>query len=57
MTDVARRHHDPAGSMLEEALCTIRQKASQVRFGTITLTLHEGRPTQVEVSEKTRFQP
>jgi hypothetical protein len=40
---------------LEEALRIIRDKADQVRFGTITLTIHEGRLTQMEVTEKRRF--
>ena len=40
---------------LEEALGVIREKADSVRFGTITLTIHEGRLTQLEVTEKRRF--
>ena len=43
----------PAG--LEEALRTIREKAATLPFGTLTLTIHEGRVTQLEVSEKRRF--
>ena len=42
---------------LEEALRIIREKADQVRFGTITLTIHEGKLTQMEVTEKRRFGP
>jgi hypothetical protein len=46
-----------AGSLqtLEEALRVIREKAGHLRFGTITLTIHEGRLTQLEVTEKRRF--
>jgi hypothetical protein len=40
---------------LEEALRVVREKADSVRFGTITLTIHEGRLTQLEVTEKRRF--
>lgn len=43
----------PAG--LEEALCAIRERAAALPFGTLTLTIHEGRVTQLEVSEKRRF--
>ena len=43
----------PAG--LEEALRTIREMAATLPFGTLTLTIHEGRVTQLEVSEKRRF--
>lgn len=56
MTDVAKRAGTAPGS-IEEVLAAIREKASAIRFGTITLTFHEGRPTQLEVAEKTRFQP
>ena len=40
---------------IDEALLVVREKAGSVRFGTITLTIHEGRLTQLEVSEKRRF--
>ncbi len=57
MTDLARRQsHATAGALIEEALDAIRDKAGAIRFGTITLTLHEGRVTQLEISEKKRFQ-
>ena len=40
---------------LEEALHVVKEKAASVRFGTITLTIHEGKLTQLEVTEKRRF--
>ena len=43
----------PAG--LEEALRVIREKAAALPFGTLTLTIHDGRVTQLEVNEKRRF--
>jgi hypothetical protein len=43
----------PAG--LEEALRLIRDRAAALPFGTLTLTIHEGRVTQLEVNEKRRF--
>ena len=42
---------------LEEAMGIIRDKAQALRFGTITLTLHEGRLTQLDINEKRRFAP
>lgn len=42
-------------SILDQALRTIGDAAGRVRFGTITLTLHDGKPTQLEISEKQRF--
>jgi hypothetical protein len=46
-------HPIPAG--LEEALRVIREKAAALPFGTLTLTIHDGRVTQLEVAEKRRF--
>jgi hypothetical protein len=43
----------PAG--LEEALRVMLEKVSTLSFGTLTLTIHEGRVTQLEISEKRRF--
>lgn len=57
MQTLARRSHENAASDLDEALRVVREKADQVRFGTITLTIHDGRLTQLEVSEKRRFGP
>jgi hypothetical protein len=48
---------EPAPGPIEEALRIIREKAGSLRFGTITLTMHEGRLTQLEVNEPRRFQP
>ncbi len=55
MNDVLSRRAPSAESVLNDALQTIREKAASVRFGTITLTLQEGRLTQLEISEKKRF--
>jgi hypothetical protein len=55
MGDLAFANRSGPLQTLEEALRVIREKADQVRFGTITLTIHEGRLTQMEVTEKRRF--
>ena len=47
--------HSRSSATLEQALEAIREKASAVRFGTITVTIHEGTVTQLEVTEKRRF--
>ena len=33
----------------------VRQKVAAIRFGSVQITVHEGRVTQVESLEKTRF--
>ncbi len=55
MNDVAAANRHYALAALDEALGVVREKAASVRFGTITLTIHDGKLTQLEVSEKRRF--
>jgi len=40
---------------LDEWLIVVRARAREMRFGSIQITVHEGRVTQVEATEKTRF--
>lgn len=35
----------------------VRQKVAAIRFGSVQITVHDGRVTQVESLEKTRFSP
>ena len=35
----------------------VRRKVAAIRFGSVQITVHEGRVTQVEAIEKTRFVP
>ena len=40
---------------VEAVLATIRECLETVRFGSIALTIHEGRVVQLEVTEKRRL--
>ncbi len=42
---------------LEESLASVREALSGLRFGTIVLTVHEGRLVQIDVTEKKRLKP
>jgi hypothetical protein len=42
---------DPKNDWLE----VVRQNVANLRFGSVQITVHEGRVTQVESIEKTRF--
>jgi hypothetical protein len=55
MLGSAREALNAAPAGLEEAMRVIREKAAALPFGTITLTIHDGRVTQLEVNEKRRF--
>ena len=41
----------------QEWLELVSQKVSKLRFGSVQVTVHDGRVTQVETIEKTRFVP
>jgi len=41
----------------ESWLAVVKKKIEGIRFGSIQITVHEGRVTQVEAVEKTRFSP
>jgi hypothetical protein len=44
-----------APSSIEPWLEIVRQKVVAMRFGSVQIVVHEGRVTQVESTEKTRF--
>ena len=41
----------------EEAIAAIRDHLQTIRFGSIALTIHEGRIVQLDVTEKRRLSP
>ena len=44
-----------AAAAVEAALATIREYLENVRFGSIALTIHDGKIVQLEVTEKRRL--
>ncbi len=44
-----------APSPIEPWLEVVRQKVAAMRFGSVQIVVHEGRVTQIESTEKTRF--
>ncbi|MHB1080544.1 MAG: YezD family protein [Prosthecobacter sp.] len=40
---------------IEPWLEVVRQKVAAMRFGSVQIVVHEGRVTQIENTEKTRF--
>ena len=45
----------PPSTPIDAALATIREYLENVRFGSIALTIHDGRIVQLEVTEKKRL--
>ena len=50
-------HRAPFRDATEEALDAIREHLNRVRFGSLSITLHDGAIVQLEVTEKHRFAP
>jgi hypothetical protein len=46
-----------AAGHLEESLSSVREALAELKFGNISLTVHEGRVVQIDVTEKKRFKP
>ena len=40
---------------IERSVATVRAALEKLRFGSVTLTVHDARVVQVDVTEKTRF--
>lgn len=46
-----------AARLLEESLASVREALSGLKFGTVSLTVHEGRVVQIDVTERKRLKP
>jgi hypothetical protein len=44
-----------ASPTAEDALAAIREYLTQIRFGSIALTIHDGKIVQLDVTEKRRL--
>lgn len=49
------RHALPSATAPEEALAAIRDCLQRIKFGSIAVTIHEGRVVQLDVTEKRRL--
>jgi hypothetical protein len=54
MKTTTREHSNPEGPQADW-LEIVRTNVANLRFGSVQITVHEGRVTQVESIEKTRF--
>lgn len=43
--------------LLEESLVSVREALAGLKFGNVSLTVHEGRVVQIDVTEKRRLKP
>lgn len=42
---------------LEESISSVREALTGLRYGNVSLTVHEGRVVQIDVTEKRRLKP
>jgi len=58
MTTIPEQTLSPdAARILEESLASAREALLGLRYGVVTLTVHEGRVVQIDVTEKKRLKP
>ena len=43
--------------LVEECLSNVRQALTGLQYGSVSLTIHEGRVVQIDVTEKRRLKP
>jgi hypothetical protein len=55
MADPVLRAVPMSPAPTEDALAAIREYLDRIRFGSIALTIHEGKIVQMEVTEKRRL--
>jgi len=48
--------HD-ANRLLDESIASVREALLGLKFGQVSLTVHEGRVVQIDVTEKKRLKP
>lgn len=46
-----------AARLLEESIASVREALAGLKFGAISLTIHEGRVVQIDVTERKRLKP
>jgi hypothetical protein len=46
-----------AARILEESIVSVREALTGLKYGNVSLTVHEGRVVQIDVTEKKRLKP
>ena len=46
-----------AARLLEESIASVREALTGLQYGVISLTVHQGRVVQIDVTEKKRLTP
>lgn len=51
----SKDHNGPENDQTQRAIQTVLDALQKLRFGSVQLTIHEGRLVQVDVTERSRF--
>lgn len=46
-----------AGQILETSIANVREALAGLKYGNVSLTVHDGRVVQIDVTEKRRLTP
>ena len=46
-----------ASRLLDESIASVREALAGLKYGNVSLTVHEGRVVQIDVTEKKRLKP
>ncbi len=58
MNDVSKQPLSPdASRLMDESIASVREALAGLRYGNVSLTVHEGRVVQIDVTEKKRLKP
>jgi hypothetical protein len=52
---VMKQDRDTLNSAASDPIAVVREALTKLKFGAISLTVHEGKLVQIEVTEKRRF--
>jgi hypothetical protein len=55
--EVQPPHSAETARILEESITSVREALGALKYGNISLTVHEGRVVQIDVTEKKRLKP
>ena len=55
MNSPTRSLTDEAQRLLEESISSVREALPALKFGHVSLTVHEGRVVQIDITEKKRL--
>ncbi len=58
MHDISKQPLSPdASRLMDESIASVREALAGLKFGNVSLTVHEGKVVQIDVTEKKRLKP